>query len=248
MILRQFYHLGKYVMWLAKAFSRPEKYGIYYKETLRQIEEIGIGSLKIVLLISLFIGAVTSVQLSYQFGEGLIPTYYIGYALRDMVIIELAPTITSLVLAGKIGSSIAAEVGGMRQKEIIDAMEIMGVNTEGYIVLPKILAGFFSTPLLIILAAGLSIASGFFAGTTFGNMTPGDFTKGLSSFYDSYTVFIMIVKSFFFGFIIITVSAYHGYFVKGGSRELGKAGTDAVVYSNILILVFDYLIAQLMMG
>ncbi|MEZ4908837.1 MAG: ABC transporter permease [Saprospiraceae bacterium] len=204
--------------------------------------------MKIVLIISLFIGAVTAVQLSYQFGEGLMPMYYIGYALREMVIVELAPTIISLVLSGKIGSNIAAEIGGMRQKEIIDAMEVMGVNTQGYIVLPKLLAGLFSVPMLIIIAAFVSMLSGFLVSTGTGIMTPGDYIKGLNSYYSSYTLFIMIVKAFVFGFIIITVSAYNGYFVKGGSRELGKAGTDAIVYSDILILVFDYLIAQLMMG
>ncbi len=248
MIKRQFYHLGEYVLWLRKVFSRPEKFMMYYKETIRQIEEIGLGSLKIVFIISVFIGAVTAVQLSYQFGDSLIPTYYIGYALREMEIVELAPTITSLVLAGKIGSSIAAEIGGMRQKEIIDAMEIMGVNTQAYLVLPKIVAAMFSIPMLIILAAALSIFSGFLAAVTFGDFIPSDFIKGLTSFYDSYTVIIMIIKSFFFSFIIVTVSAYHGYFVKGGSIELGKSGTKAVVYSDIFILIFDYLIAQLMMG
>ena len=248
MLLRQFYHLGRYVLWLKKVFSKPEKYSMYYNEALRQVEEIGFGSLKIVFIISVFIGAVTAVQLSYQFGDTLIPSYYIGYTLREMVIVELAPTITSLVLAGKIGSSIAAEIGGMRQKEIIDAMEIMGVNTNAFLVLPKIVAALFSIPMLIIIAAALSMFSGFLTATTFGGFTPGDFIKGLSSFYDSYTVVIMIIKSFFFAFIIITVAAYHGYYVKRGSIALGKAGTDAVVYSNILILIADYLIAQLMMG
>ena len=248
MILKQFYHLGRYVLWLSKVFSKPEKISMYYKEALRQVDEIGFGSMNIVFIISIFTGAVTAVQLSYQFGGTLIPSYYIGYTLREMVIVELAPTITSLVLAGKIGSSIAAEIGGMRQKEIIDAMEIMGVNTSAFLVLPKIVAALFSMPMLIIIAAALSIFSGFITATTVGNFTPGDFIKGLSSFYDSYTVVIMIIKAFVFAFLIITIASYHGYFVKRGSRALGKAGTNAVVYSNIMILVADYLIAQVMMG
>ncbi len=248
MILRQFYHLGRYSLWLLKVFSRPEKARMYYNEVLRQIEEIGFGSLKIVFIISVFIGAVTAIQLSYQFGGTLIPSYYIGYTLREMIIVDLAPTITSLVLAGKIGSSIAAEIGGMRQKEIIDAMEIMGLNTPAFLVLPKIIGAVFSVPLLIILAAGLSIFSGFATATALAGFTPADFIKGLTSFYDSYTVWVMIIKAFFFSFIIVTVSAYHGYFVKRGSIELGKAGTDAIVYSSILILIADYVIAQVMMG
>lgn len=248
MLLRQFYHLGRYTLWLKKVFSKPEKIRMYYNEVLRQIEEIGFGSLKIVFIISVFIGAVTAIQLSYQFGGTLIPSYYIGYTLREMIIVDLAPTITSLVLAGKIGSSIAAEIGGMRQKEIIDAMEIMGLNTQAFLVLPKIVGAVFSVPLLIILAAGLSIFSGFITATALAGFTPADFVKGLTSFYDSYTVWVMIIKAFVFSFIIVTVSAYHGYFVKRGSIELGKAGTNAIVYSSILILVADYVIAQVMMG
>ncbi|HHH53260.1 MAG TPA: ABC transporter permease [Bacteroidetes bacterium] len=248
MFLKQFYHLGRYTLWLLKVFSKPENHKMYYNEVLRQIEEIGFGSLKIVFIISVFVGAVTAIQLSYQFGGSLIPTYYIGYTLREMVIVDLAPTITSLVLAGKIGSSIAAEIGGMRQKEIIDAMDIMGVNTPAFLVLPKIIAALFSVPLLIILAAALSLSSGFFTATFFAGFTPADFIKGLTSFYDSYTVWVMIIKAFVFGFIIVTTSAYHGYFVKRGSIALGKAGTDAIVYSDILILVADYIIAQVMMG
>jgi phospholipid/cholesterol/gamma-HCH transport system permease protein len=248
MIRKMIFHFGRYVLWLRNIFSRPEKPHMYYRETIRQMDDIGIGSMKIVLIISIFIGAVVAVQLSYQLGSTLIPKWYVGYILRDLVIIDMAPTITCLVLAGKVGSNIAAEIGGMRQKEHIDAMEVMGVNTTAFLVLPKLLAGLFTTPLLVILAAGLGIGSGYAVSTLGGYFTSGEFLQGLTTFYDPYNVTIMIIKSLVYGFIFTTVPAYHGYFVKSGSIELGKAGTDAVVYSNILILFADYIIATAMTG
>ncbi|HAQ37671.1 MAG TPA: ABC transporter permease [Saprospirales bacterium] len=242
------FHFGRYMIWLRSILSKPEKFFMYYKETMRQMDDIGIGSLKIVLIISIFIGAVVAVQLSYQLGETLVPKWYVGYILRDMVIIDMAPTITCLVLAGKVGSNIAAEIGGMRQKEHIDAMEVMGVNTTSYLVLPKIIAGLFTTPLLVILAAGLGIGSGYLIAIIGGYFTAAEFLQGLTTYYDAYNVFIMIIKSLVYGYIFTSVSAYHGYFVKPGSIALGRAGTDAVVYSNILILVSDYIIATVMTG
>ena len=153
MISRQLYHFGRYLMMMGTALARPERTYMYYKETTRQMNDIGIGSLVIVILISLFIGAVTAVQFSYQLDGTLVPLYYIGYIVRDSTIIELAPTITCLVLAGKVGSNMSSEIGGMRQKEHIDAMEIMGVNTAGYLVLPKIIAALVVIPLLVAIAA-----------------------------------------------------------------------------------------------
>jgi phospholipid/cholesterol/gamma-HCH transport system permease protein len=246
MIKRQLFHFGRYVMFMFTVFSRPQKWSMYYKETIREMDEIGIRSLQIVVIISVFIGAVVAVQLSYQLGETLVPKYYVGYILRDLVIIDMAPTITCLVLAGKVGSNIAAELGGMRQKEVIDAMDIMGVNTSSFLVMPKLLAAVITIPMLIVLAAALSIGSGYLVSTVSGSFTSAEFLEGLTSFYIPYNVIIMIVKALVYAFLLTTVSAYHGYHVKPGSMALGRAGTDAVVYSNILILVADYLIATLM--
>ena len=246
MIRRQLYHFGQYMYFMVSVFSKPQKWSMFYKETLRQMDDIGIRSIQIVFIISVFIGAVTAVQLSYQLGDTLVPKYYVGYILRDLVIIDMAPTITCIVLAGKVGSNIAAELGGMRQKEHIDAMEIMGVNTTSFLVLPKILAAVVTIPMLIILAAALGIGSGYFVSTISGSFTPAEFLEGLTSFYVPYNTIIMIVKSFVYAIILTSVSAYHGYFVKSGSIALGRAGTNAVVYSNILILVSDYIIATVM--
>ena len=225
------------------AFSRPERFSMYWKETMRQMNDIGVGSVMIVVLISIFIGMVTAVQFAYQLQDSFVPKYYIGYIVRDSAIIELAPTITCLVLAGKVGSNMAAEIGGMRQKEHIDAMEIMGVNTAAYLVLPKILASFLIVPLLVGVAAAVSMLGAYVASVPTGIYTVSEYVQGIRAFFEPYNVFMMFVKAFVFGYILASVSCYQGYFVKGGSIELGKASTAAVVYSNILILLADYVIA-----
>ncbi|MBK9734377.1 MAG: ABC transporter permease [Saprospiraceae bacterium] len=243
MNLNIFYHFGSFILWQGQIFKRPENGRMYYKETIRQMYDIGIGSLPIVFLISIFIGAVTAVQFYYQMAGSLIPAFYIGYIVRDMTIIELAPTITCLVLAGKVGSNMAAELGGMRQKEHIDAMEIMGVNTSAYLVLPKIIASLLMIPVLVCAAALIGIFGSYIASVPVGLFTSAEFIKGVRSFFVPYNVYMMFVKAFVFAYILTSVSCYQGYFVKGGSIELGEASTRAVVYSNILILLADYIIA-----
>ena len=233
-------------MLLRSTLSKPERFSMYWKETMRQMDSIGIGSIVIVGIISVFIGAVTAVQFAYQLDGTLVPRWYIGYIVRDSTIIELAPTISCLVLAGKVGSNIAAEIGGMRQKEHIDAMEIMGVNTASYLIMPKIVAGLIMIPLLVCMAAFISILGGYLSSVTGGLITDAEYLRGLRSFFNDYNVFMMLIKSIVFAFILTTVSAYQGYYVRGGSIELGQASTRAVVYSDILILLADYVIALLM--
>ncbi|KAA3637946.1 MAG: ABC transporter permease [Bacteroidetes bacterium] len=242
-ISKLLYHVGRYFMMLGTAFSRPEKANMYYKETIRQMHDIGIGSLIIVGLISIFIGAVTAVQFAYQLDGTLVPKYYIGYVVRDITIIELAPTITCLVLAGKVGSNIAAEIGGMRQKEHIDAMEIMGVNTAAYLVMPKIVAAVIIIPVLVALAAFIGIIGGYMASVWTGMLSDAEYIQGVRSFFVEKNITLLFVKATVFAFLLTSVSAYMGFFVKGGSIELGKASTNAVVMSDILILLADYLIA-----
>ncbi len=246
MITSLLYHLGRYVSLLGLMFSKPEKVSMYWKETMRQMNDIGIGSLIIVCLIALFIGAVSAVQFAYQLQGTFVPLYYTGYIVRDMTIIELAPTITCLVLAGKVGSNIAAEIGGMRQKEQIDALEIMGVNTASYLIFPKIAAALFVIPLLVAIAAFVSIIGGYLAAVPTGMVSETDYVLGLRSFFVEYNVFMMFVKAIVFAFILTSVAAYQGYYVKGGSIELGKASTNAVVFSDIVILIADYIIALML--
>lgn len=244
-LLRDF---GKFIQWLPDIFSRPENWSMYYKETIRQMYDIGIGSLTIVIIISGFIGAVTSVQFSYQLEGTMIPPYYIGYIVRDMMIIEMAVTLTCIVLAGKIGSTMAAEIGGMRQKEHIDAMEIMGVNTSAYLVMPKLIASILIIPVLVTIAGIVGIGGGYFAAVSVAGFTDSEFVRGLRSFFVPFNITIMYVKAVSFAFIITSVACFQGYFVKGGSIELGQASTRAVVYGSILILVADLLIALLLMS
>lgn len=240
------YHFGRFLTWMAHVFSKPENMRMYWKETMRQMNDIGVGSLIIVILISTFMGAVMAVQISYQLSGQLIPRYYVGYLVRDITIIELAPTITCLVLAGKVGSNMAAEIGGMRQKEHIDAMEIMGVNTAAYLVMPKIIAAVTVVPLLVAVAALVSILGAFVSSVPTGLFTSAEYVEGIRSFFESWNVFMMFVKAIVFGFILAAISCYQGYHVTGGSIELGKASTAAVVMSNIAILIADYLIAVLL--
>jgi phospholipid/cholesterol/gamma-HCH transport system permease protein len=228
------------------AFSKPEKFSMYYKETLRQMNDIGVGSLTIVGLIAIFIGAVTAVQFSYQLDGTLVPRYYIGYIVRDSTIIELAPTITCLVLAGKVGSNIAAEIGGMRQKEHIDAMEIMGVNTAAYLIMPKIVAAVIVIPMLVAIAAFVSVIGGYAAAVIPQLMSEAEYIQGVRSFFQPFNVTMMFVKAIVFAFILTSVPSFQGYYVKGGSIELGQASTNAVVYSDILILLADYVLALLL--
>ncbi len=227
-------------------FARPEKFSMYWKETLRQMNDIGIGSLVIIGLVSVFIGAVTAVQFAYQLGASTIPKYYISYIVRDIMIIELAPTFTCLALAGKVGSNIAAELGGMRQKEQIDALEVMGVDTTAYLVLPKILAGLVVIPMLVALSAFFGIVGGYIACVAGNLISDAEFMQGLRAFFDTQNIVMMQVKSIVFAFLLTSVACYQGFFVTGGSIELGKASTSAVVIANILILLADYVIALVM--
>ena len=236
-------HIGRYTLLLSKCFTRPENFRMYWRETARQMNEIGVGSIVIVFIISIFIGAVTAVQFAYQLGSGLIPKYYVGYIVRDSMIIELAPTISCLVLAGKVGSSLASEIGGLRQKEQIDAMEVMGINTASYLIAPRILGAMLVIPLLIIFSAGLGIVGGYLAAVVGGLVSDTDYVLGVNSFFAEYNVFMMLVKAVVFAFILTSVSCYMGYYAVGGSIELGKASTQAVVMSNILILLADYILA-----
>ncbi len=246
--MQQIKDLGKFISWLPDIFSKPENWGMYYKETIRQMYDIGIGSMSIVMLISGFIGAVTAIQFSYQLSGGFIPDYYIGYIVRDIMIIEMAATLTCIVLAGKVGSTMAAEIGGMRQKEHIDAMEIMGVNTSAYLVMPKLIAAVLVIPLLVTLALIIGITGGYIAAIYVAGLTNYEFEKGLRFLFDPYNVVMMYVKAITFSLIITSVACFQGYFVTGGSIELGHASTRAVVYGSIIILIADLIIALLLMG
>lgn len=238
--------LGKYVIMLGQVFAWPEKWRMYYRETMRQMTDIGVGSVVIISVISLFLGAVTAVQFAYQLEMSFIPKYYIGYIVRDTMLIEMAPTLSALMLAGKVGSNVASELGSMRSSEQIDALDIMGVNTISYLIGPKVIAALCMFPLLATLAAGLGIFGGY-AATLGTAIPPSDFIRGLSYWFVPFNVVLMLVKAFVFAFIVSTVACYQGYYVKGGAMEIARASTRAVVNSSILILIADFFIAKIML-
>jgi phospholipid/cholesterol/gamma-HCH transport system permease protein len=242
-----FYHFGKYILLLRSVFRKPEKYSIYKNEIFKEMVDIGLGSLGIVSIISIFIGAVTTVQTAFQLTSDLIPKSIIGSITRDSTILELSPTICSLVLAGKVGSSIASQIGTMRVTEQIDALEIMGINAPGYLILPKLLGGVIMIPMLVIVAIFLSITGGYLAGVASGAVTAAEYIQGITTDFIPFTVVVAMVKAVIFAFIITTVSAYQGFYTNGGALQVGQSSTKAVVISCISILVADYIIAQLLL-
>ncbi len=242
-----FNHFGRYVLLLKSLFVRPEKTSIYWREIARQMVEIGVGSVGIVVIVSVFLGAVVTVQTAYQLTTPLISKSIIGSIAANSIILELAPTVTVLILAGKIGSNIASELGTMRISEQIDALEIMGVHSSAYLVLPKILASTLMIPLLVIISAFLSIYAGMWVGEFTGAVTKEDFMTGAIQYWIPFMANFALIKATTFGFIISSVSSYYGYYTEGGALEVGRSATRAVVVCCVLILLFDYILAQLLL-
>lgn len=237
--------LGKYLLMLKGMFTASENNRMFWKEYIRQCVDIGIGSLPIVVIISFFLGAVTTVQTASQLVSPLVPLTTIGIVVRDSILLEFAPTFLSIVLAGVVGSKIASELGNMRISEQIDALEIMGVNTKNYLILPKILGAITTVPLLVGISAVIGIWGGYLVGS-WTNVVPAEvFITGIRKGFMINYVLIGFYKSFIFAMIISTVPAFYGYYVKGGALEIGKAGTKSVVVSCILILIADYIVAAI---
>ncbi|HEX5669259.1 MAG TPA: ABC transporter permease [Chitinophagaceae bacterium] len=242
-----FTHIGRFLVMIWRMISKPENWKMYWKELMHQCSEIGIGSLGIVAIISVFIGAVSAVQTAYQLVSPVIPKSTIAQIVRDTVILEFAPTLTCIVLAGVVGSKIASELGNMRVSEQIDALEIMGINTKAYLVLPKILAALIVIPMLVVIAAVLGIWGGRLAGAASGILSAETFDRGLNMSFMPFNVTFALIKAYTFSFIISSVPAYYGYNVQGGALEIGRSSTQAVVTSCIMILLADYLLAALLL-
>jgi phospholipid/cholesterol/gamma-HCH transport system permease protein len=239
---------GRYVLLLRKVFSIPEKPSIYYKQTLRELVFLGVNSIGIIAIISFFMGAVVTLQTAYNTESPIYPAYLIGLGCRDSIILEFSSTVSALILAGKVGSNIASEIGTMRVTEQIDALEIMGVNSASYIILPKISATLIFNPFLTLIAITVGIFGGWMACTVLGVATPEDFIYGIQFAFIPYYITYSLIKTVFFAFIISSVSAFQGYYVDGGSLEVGRASTKAVVFSSVLILLFNVLLTQLLLS
>ncbi len=240
--------LGLYFLLLKKVFSKPEKASIYYKQTMHEMVFLGFNSVGIISIISFFMGSAITLQTAYNTENPIYPTYLIGLGCRDSIILEFSSTISALILAGKVGSNIASEIGTMRITEQIDALEIMGVNSASYLILPKIIATLVFNPILTLLSITVGIIGGGMAGSMAGVITPEDFIYGIQYAFIPYYITYSIIKTLFFAFIITTVSAFQGYYVTGGSLEVGRASTKAVVFSSILILIFNVILTQLLLS
>lgn len=238
--------LGKYLLLMGRAFSKPERFRMFWKRYVTEMSSLGVDSIGIVLLISFFIGAVICIQMKLNIQSPWMPRWVSGYTTREIMLLEFSSSIMCLILAGKVGSNIASELGTMRVTQQIDALEIMGVNSASFLILPKILGLVTIMPFLVIFSATTGIL-GAYATAYIGHvLTPDDLTAGLQHAFIPWFLWMSIIKSLFFAFIIASVSSYFGYTVEGGSVEVGKASTSAVVSSSVLILFSDVFLTQLL--
>ncbi|NLX29613.1 MAG: ABC transporter permease [Bacteroidales bacterium] len=245
--MNYFFHIGRYFWMLGKVFARPEKHKMYIRQLFREIEGLGINSVGIVVIISLFTGGIMTIQFAYNLMNPIFPTYLIGLGTRDVLILEFSSTILALILAGKIGSNITSEIGSMKVTEQIDSLEIMGVNSISYLILPKIVAVVFVFPFLVVLSIFFGLVGGLIVGPFVGVVSLTEYIDGIRYLFVPYYVTFSLIKSLFFGFLVSSVPAYFGYFVQGGALEVGKASTRAVVNTNILILLFDLILTRLLL-
>ena len=240
-------NIGEYFLMMRRVFTLPEKKGIFLKQTILEIEKIGLNSLGIVIIISFFVGAVVTIQTAFNLFNPFLPRYLVGLATRDSLILEFSPTMLCLILAGKVGSNIASEIGSMRVTEQIDALEIMGVNSAHFLILPKIIAAMFFFPFLVIISMGIGMFGGWVASASV-DVTSTDFIYGLKYGFIPFYITYALTKTIVFAFIITSVSAFYGYTTKGGALEVGVSSTRAVVYSSVVVLIFNFILTQLLLA
>ncbi|WP_313375080.1 ABC transporter permease [Chishuiella sp.] len=239
-------NLGSYFMLMAKVFSKPQKISVFWKLTIREIYDLGINSLGIVTFISTFMGAVVAIQMAQNFQGSAIPVpdAYIGYATKVVLVLEFAPTIMSLILVGKVGSYIASSIGTMRVTEQIDALDVMGINSANFLILPKIIACVFFNPLLVMISIGFGLLGGYYIGVFTKMWSAADFITGLQMAMATKLFVYTFLKTMVFAFVIATIPAYYGYKVKGGSLEVGRSATTAVVWTSVAIIVINLILTQ----
>lgn len=238
---------GRYCIFIERVFSIPDKWSTFFKRTIQEISKLGVASIPLVMIISIFIGAVITIQMQLNVNSPLIPAYSVGLATRDIVLLEFSNSILCLILSGKVGSNIASEIGTMRVTEQIDALDIMGVNSANFLVLPKIVGFLFFMPVLVAFCIATSIIGGFIVAGFTDIITVSRYTYGLQTMFQEWYVWYGFIKSLFFSFVITSVASYYGYYVNGGALEVGKASTDAVVYSSVLILLLDVVLTKLLL-
>ncbi|MEG2366141.1 MAG: ABC transporter permease [Alistipes sp.] len=246
-MLKIFEQIGLYSILMGKVFSRPEKRAIYRHRIIFEMEALGFNSIGLTAIISVFIGAVITLQMCINLDSPFIPRSMVGYATRETMILEFSSTVVALILAGKVGSNIASEIGTMRITEQIDALEIMGVNSASYLILPKIVAAVIFFPFLTILSILIGIAGGWGISVVTGIMIPDDYVAGLLTDFKTYSIVYSLIKAAVFAYIIASVSAFFGYYAKGNSLEVGKASTRAVVACSIVIMIFNLILTQILL-
>ncbi len=247
MIAQLFASIGRYCILLKKVFSRPEKGVILRRRILFEMVALGLNSIGLTAIISIFIGAVITLQMAINLGGGFIPPSLIGYATRETMILEFSSTVIALILSGKVGSNIASEIGTMRITEQIDALEIMGVNSASYLILPKVIATVVFFPLLTILSTLIGIYGGYLICSLTGIIIPADYIEGLLIDFRPFSITYSLIKSAVFAFIITTVSSFFGYYANGNSLEVGRSSTRAVVVSSVVIMIFNLILTQILL-
>lgn len=248
MIYRFFRGIGAYVNLMRRTFRRPESWREVWRSFWREVDLLGWDSIWIVSIISLFMGAVVTIQTALNLDDPFIPDYYIAIAVRESIILEFSPTMVSLILAGKVGSNIASTLGTMRTSEQIDALEVMGINSANYLIMPKVFASVFFNPMLLVVSVFLGLMGGYLAGNWTGMVIFSDFILGLQMGWNPFYITYAIIKMIVFAFLISTISAYFGYTVKGGAVEVGRSSTTAVVNSSLAIIVFNYILTDVLLS
>ena len=247
-VMKALQKFGEYVILVLRTLTVPERWSVFFRQTLKEVYKLGVDSLWIVIFISLFIGAVLTIQISLNIQSPLIPDFTVGYVTREVILLEFSSSIMCLILAGKVGSNIASELGTMRVTEQIDALEIMGINSANYLILPKIVAFVIFIPVLVIFSMFFGIMGGFFIAWTTDMITVAKYEYGIQYWFQPYYIQYSIIKSMVFAFVIASISSYYGYYVKGGALQVGKASTDSVVMSSVMILALDLVMTQLMLA
>ena len=248
MIQSFFYQIGRYTLLMKQVFKKPEKQSIYLKRIMLEIDNLGLDSVGIVAFISVFMGAVLCIQMAFNIDTPLIPMYTIGFVTRQSVVLEFSPTIISLILAGKVGSRIASELGTMRVTEQIDAIEIIGINPATFLIFPKVVAAVVINPVLITMSMITAVIGGWLAGILTGLVPSSEYIYGIKAFFHAYDIVYALIKTIVFAFLIVSISAFHGYYTKGGALEVGESSTKAVVHSSIAIIVFNLILTQLLLS
>lgn len=239
--------VGRYTMFMGRVFSRAPRFKVMFDRTIFEINKLGVDSIPLVIIISLFIGSVITIQMQLNTSSPLIPAYSVGLATRDIVLLEFSNSILCLILAGKVGSNIASEIGTMRVTEQIDALDIMGVNSASFLVLPKVIAFIFFMPVLVAFCIATSLLGGYLVAVLTDIISVSRYIYGIQALFIEWYVWYGFIKSLFFAFVIASVASFYGYYVKGGALEVGKASTNAVVSSSILILLLDVILTKLLL-